>query len=196
MALWTDPIQPKTTNGCGFLYYGWEHNEDDTAEATCWFVLFFLPVVPLRRYLLRLVHDPTDGPPLRFWAIAEGLKRAFLSRSAHPQWEHQETLALDLGGVIQTYLKTYALLPLVLFGIPAGIVLLLGFILGQLHNMFPSVFSIKSEDAMLTLNLCCILVWMVYCIFVIMKVLDSCHGGRPSYLKRQRMSSQETNGGQ
>ncbi len=43
-----------TLNGIGTLYYDWQANHDSTANATRWFVVFFLPVIPLQRVRLRV----------------------------------------------------------------------------------------------------------------------------------------------
>ena len=46
-----------TIQGIGTRFYGWTHHDDGTAHATQWFALFFLPVIPLRRYHLRVLTD-------------------------------------------------------------------------------------------------------------------------------------------
>ena len=44
-----------TVSGIGTMRYDWKHRSDGTAEATLWFVIFFFPIIPLRRENLRVV---------------------------------------------------------------------------------------------------------------------------------------------
>jgi hypothetical protein len=52
-----------TVQGVGTRFYGWKHHSDGTAHATQWFTLFYLPVVPLRRYGLRVLTDFAQKEP-------------------------------------------------------------------------------------------------------------------------------------
>ena len=48
-----------TVNGTGTMFYGWQppRRADRTRYATQWFVLFYLPIVPLARYKVRILSD-------------------------------------------------------------------------------------------------------------------------------------------
>ena len=89
-----------TINGCGTLHYDWSHSDDGTSCATKWFVLFFFPIIPLKREHLRVenagalgaTHFPCGQVPMQAY------------------------------GVIRTYLKAYLLVPVVFLGPPAALV--------------------------------------------------------------------------
>ncbi len=46
-----------TINGIGTTRYDWRGRPDGTAEATVWFVVFFFPIIPLRREHLRVIDS-------------------------------------------------------------------------------------------------------------------------------------------
>ena len=48
-----------TVNGIGTKYYGWQpvRRSDRSAWVTKWFVLFYVPVIPLARQRLRVLTD-------------------------------------------------------------------------------------------------------------------------------------------
>jgi hypothetical protein len=86
-----------TINGCGTQHYDWLHLPDGTACATKWFVLFFLPVIPLKREHLRVV----DASALRGTHYVLG------------------KIPMHGIGIARTYMKAYLLAPLILLGPPA-----------------------------------------------------------------------------
>jgi hypothetical protein len=104
-----------TVNGCGTLYYDWSHLPDGTAEATKWFVVAFLPLVPLRREHLQV--------------ITHGEKPSFLSLKSSSAWTVQyqvfNVVPMSYYGVARTYAKAYLLLPIVLLAplLLAGLIL-------------------------------------------------------------------------
>jgi hypothetical protein len=46
-----------TDTGIGTQFRGWQHNPDGTSTATSWFVVLFVPLVPLRRYRIRVLTE-------------------------------------------------------------------------------------------------------------------------------------------
>lgn len=51
-----------TLNGFGTSLRGWNHQPDGTAFATSWVVFSYLPIVPLRRYHVRVLTDFGNEP--------------------------------------------------------------------------------------------------------------------------------------
>lgn len=89
-----------TVNGCGTLHYDWSHSDDGTSCATKWIVLFFFPVIPLKREHLRVEN-------------ANALNAMHIPCGKVP---------MEAYGVIRTYLKAYLLVPAVLMGPPAALI--------------------------------------------------------------------------
>ena len=100
-----------TFNGIGTALRGWNHQADGTAFATEWFVLVYLPVVPLRRFHLRTLtdfeHEPFVPPP------AEGgwLRGGF---SWSDPADVLARLPLSWSEIGRTYGRAYLLVPLLL----------------------------------------------------------------------------------
>lgn len=100
-----------TINGLGTMRYDWSRRPDGTAEATLWFVIFFLPIVPLRREHLRVVTAEPEKPGLlstlaAFGGAGSGWKTSIevLDRIPQTPWR-----------VLRTYLLGFIGFPLVTF---------------------------------------------------------------------------------
>jgi hypothetical protein len=100
-----------TVNGLGTMRYDWNARSDGTAEATLWFVIFFLPIVPLRREHLRVIN-------------AEVERAGFLSTvaafcGAGAGWKSQievlDSIPQSPWRVLRTYLMGFIGVPLVTF---------------------------------------------------------------------------------
>ncbi len=79
-----------TVNGTGTTFYGWQRlpGRDRTAYATQWVVLFYLPIVPLARYKVKILTDLT--------------KESFFS-AAPDHYELVERTDLDWSEVLMTW---------------------------------------------------------------------------------------------
>jgi hypothetical protein len=100
-----------TVNGLGTLRYDWNARSDGTAEATLWFVIFFLPIVPLRREHLRVVNAEVEragflSTVAAFCGAGSGWKSTIEVLGPVPQspWR-----------VLRTYLMGFIGVPLVTF---------------------------------------------------------------------------------
>jgi hypothetical protein len=107
-----------TVNGIGTLRYGWDHHPDGTASATLWFVIGFLPVVPLRRERLCVVSDglePSRAIDVAGAALgaAVGVGTGFRSQLQVLQKE-----PIQLAGILRTYFFGFVVTPLLAFGAP------------------------------------------------------------------------------
>ncbi len=105
--------------GTGTLFYGWKSSRGRIATATRWLSVFYLPVLPLGRYRVRLPMPPKKG---FLYGLRELLKlgRGPLSVLA---WAPVQTECRVIGRepfrfeeAVLTYVKTYLLLPLALAG--------------------------------------------------------------------------------
>ena len=86
------------------MYYGWRHLRDGTAIATKWFVVLWLPVLPLKRQHLRVLTDFKKKEP--FVRTAE---RGFFA-GVPEQVTQFELLSVDrvkVSEVVSTYSWTY-----------------------------------------------------------------------------------------
>lgn len=93
-----------TTNGFGTQFYDWEYLKSGDAEATCWLVAAFFPIVPLRRVRLR-VH--TSGEKPSFFALNSG-------GSFQISYDELETVPNSPARIVRTYWKGWLLTPLIL----------------------------------------------------------------------------------
>lgn len=108
-----------TTNGVGTMYYGWRHPADATATATLWFVLFWLPLVPLQRHRLKVL---TDLRKVKHLTPFEALT-AFLGAAEAVEVTRYQIVEMGRVAVMEaaaTYLWTYAMGP-ILMGWPAAL---------------------------------------------------------------------------
>jgi hypothetical protein len=111
-----------TINGFGTMRYDWIHREDGTSEATTWFVMAFLPILPLKRESVMVVSDglaPASSVGLASSALGAvaGVSKGFASRVAV-----LERRPMRWGGVLRTYLAGFVAVPLLAFGVPLAIV--------------------------------------------------------------------------
>lgn len=103
-----------TTNGFGTQFYDWEYLKSGDAEATCWLVAAFFPIVPLRRVRLR-VH--TSGEKPSFFALNSG-------GSFQISYDELETVPNSLPRIVRTYWKGWLLTPLILLAPLLGMIAL------------------------------------------------------------------------
>ena len=100
-----------TVNGVGTMRYDWSSRPDGTAEATLWFVIFFLPIVPLRREHLRVVSAEVERAGFLSTVIALG--------GAGAGWKSSIKLLGPVPQspwrVVRTYLMGFVGVPLVTF---------------------------------------------------------------------------------
>lgn len=69
-----------TVNGVGTMRYGWKHRPDGTAEATVWFVVAFIPLIPIRREHVRVIAPGLHrGGILEWLCIFVGAGKGFES---------------------------------------------------------------------------------------------------------------------
>jgi hypothetical protein len=103
-----------TLNGFGTMRYDWSHQADGTAEATLWFVLGFLPIVPLKRQRLRIISaDPKTPTAADIGLSAIGFTQAFGT-----EFEVIGSTPLRLWGVLRTYVRGFVVTPVLAFGVP------------------------------------------------------------------------------
>lgn len=100
-----------TVNGLGTMRYDWSGRPDGTAEATLWFVIFFLPIVPLRREHLRVVNAEVErqgflSTVAAFCGAGSGWKSKIEVLGPVPQTPWR---------VLRTYLMGFIGVPLVTF---------------------------------------------------------------------------------
>lgn len=100
-----------TINGLGTMRYDWSHRPDGTAEATLWFVIFFLPIVPMRREHLRVVKAETEKPGFLSTLAAVGGAGSGWKTSI----EVLDQIPQTPWRVIKTYLLGFIGVPLVTF---------------------------------------------------------------------------------
>lgn len=103
-----------TINGVGTLRYDWSHLPDGTAEATLWFVIGFLPIVPLKRQRLQLISTTPESSS----AIDVGLSALGYSHGFSSEMAILGPAPLRLAGVLRTYFFGFVVAPFLAFGIP------------------------------------------------------------------------------
>ena len=101
-----------TFNGTGTMYYGWRHHPDGTAAATKWFVLFWLPVIPLSPHSMRVLTDFSQKEP-----FLKTEDRGFFAGTPVQRTEYQllGTGRILAPEVLSTYFWTYVLGALLVF---------------------------------------------------------------------------------
>jgi hypothetical protein len=111
LILWQENVSMATVNGLGTMRYDWSSRSDGTAEATLWFVIFFLPIVPLRREHIRVVSAEVERPDVLSTMAALGgagsgwkTRIEVLDRIPQSPWR-----------TIGTYVKGFIGVPLVTF---------------------------------------------------------------------------------
>ncbi len=91
--------------GIGTNYLGWKVGEDGVPTATEWFVVFYLPIVPIGRKRLYVVslEDSVGGIP--------GINGTF---TLSGKYRILEDLPIKFSEVLWTYFFGYVLVPLIL----------------------------------------------------------------------------------
>ena len=107
-----------TINGIGTLRYGWNHYPDGTASATLWFVIGFLPVIPLRRERLCVVSDGLDQPRAIDVAGAALGAAVGVGSGFRSQLQVLQKEPMQLAGILGTYFFGFVVTPLLAFGVP------------------------------------------------------------------------------
>lgn len=144
-------------NGFGTLYYGWRHFQDGTSTATKWLALFYIPVIPLQRHTLKVLTDFThEGVQVK--PIAGGLLGVSASQMNHYLIVKKTPLVLREAFI--TYLKTYVVLPILMFW-PFCLAVLLGSAFAPL----PDSFLLMAFSAVCTVStLISALAWPIWAI--------------------------------
>jgi hypothetical protein len=98
-----------TFNGIGTGLLGWRHQDDGLSTATLWFTVVYLPVIPLRRFRVRNLTDfDAERSPTWFEVVA--------ALGGGVSWtdpvDTLERLPLSWREIAGTYLRCYALIPL------------------------------------------------------------------------------------
>jgi hypothetical protein len=101
----------RTFNGIGTMLYGWRHEPDGTAFATKWFVLGYVPVIPLKRYHLRVLTDLRQRE--RFVEVE---KQGFFGGTPvqKTQYEIHRELTLSPRDILRTLGRTFLLGPVLM----------------------------------------------------------------------------------
>lgn len=101
-------------NGIGTARYDWRRCADGTAEATLWFVVFFFPIIPLRREHLRVIDSGIKGSGVL------GMVGALVGVGASHQTSIQflGTRPLSPLPVLRTYFMGFVVVPLLTTGLP------------------------------------------------------------------------------
>lgn len=104
-----------TVNGVGQMRYDWSRRADGTAEATLWIVIFFFPIIPLRREHLRVVSSGLEKQGF----LSNALAMIGLAVGSGSGWQSSiqvlERIPLEAWGVVRTYLYGWLVIPLVTF---------------------------------------------------------------------------------
>ena len=117
-----------TLNGVGTLYYDWQSNSDGTANATKWFVVFFLPVVPMRRERVRVLSTEIKRSGVLDTLLAlTGNGSGFETRI-----EVLGQVPNSAGRILKTYLWAYIGVPMIAFFIPIMLMVALTFLVAAL----------------------------------------------------------------
>ncbi len=103
-----------TINGIGTTRYDWRGRTDGTAEATVWFVVFFFPIIPLRREHLRV----TDSGIRRSGILATLGALAGVGVGYQTSLQVLDTVPLSPIPILRTYFMGYVVVPLVTFVLP------------------------------------------------------------------------------
>lgn len=97
-----------TVNGIGTGFRSWVHHADGSSTATLWFLVVFLPVLPLRRYRLRTLtdfeHEPFVPAPAETGWLTGGI-------SWTDPVEILARLPLSWSEIGWTYWRAYGLVP-------------------------------------------------------------------------------------
>ena len=111
---WQSDGNMSTVNGIGTTRYDWQRRPDGTAEATVWFVIFFFPIIPLRREHLRVV-----GSGIRRSGFLETVS-AFLGAGVGYQTSIELLGSMPLApiGVLRTWFMGFVIVPFVTIGLP------------------------------------------------------------------------------
>jgi hypothetical protein len=97
-----------TLNGTGTKYYGWQslRKSDRSAWATKWFVVLYVPVLPLARHRLRVLTDRA--------------REGFFGGAVN-HYEMLEQSSLDWGEVLRTWLRFFTGLAIVVLPFLVGL---------------------------------------------------------------------------
>jgi hypothetical protein len=98
-----------TLDGFGTMFYGWKHLAGQPSTATKWMTVFYIPIIPLGRYQLRVKTN--------FWRDMEQIRSTPLGLMASRQdrFEILGKTSIHWPEVLLTYAKTYIVLPLLMF---------------------------------------------------------------------------------
>lgn len=97
-----------TLNGFGTMFYGWKHQAQEHSSATKWLTIFYIPIVPLGRYRLKVLTD-FGRERTRVRATPAGVLA-----SQENRFDIAEKTAMNWAEVLQTYAKTFVGLPILM----------------------------------------------------------------------------------
>jgi hypothetical protein len=100
-----------TVNGIGTMRYDWSRRADGTSEATLWLVVFFLPIVPLRRERLRVVGTQLE----RAGIVTSVLALCGAGDGWQTQIEVLGSVANSRWRVLRTYVNGFIGVPFITF---------------------------------------------------------------------------------
>jgi hypothetical protein len=111
-----------TINGIGTLRYDWDHHSDGTSSATLWFVIGFLPVIPLRRERLYVASEGLE--PSRAIDVAGAALGAAVGIGSgfRSQFQILQKELMRPAGILRTYVFGFLVTPLLAFGVPVFVV--------------------------------------------------------------------------
>jgi hypothetical protein len=111
-----------TLNGFGTLFYGWRHLPGQASTATKWLSAFYVPLIPVGRYQLKVLTDfSSERTQVRTTPVG-------LLASQRNHFEILERTPLSWREVLLTYVNTFVGLPFLMFA-PSLIAWLLGWLL-------------------------------------------------------------------
>jgi hypothetical protein len=105
------------------MFYGWQHKRGRTATATKWLAFFYLPLLPLGRYRVRMPKPPKKGG---MYALKELMRLApgpigfAVWGPVHTEFRATKKMPFNFGEALWTYAKAYLVLPLT-FILPAAL---------------------------------------------------------------------------
>jgi hypothetical protein len=99
-----------TLNGFGNMFYGWKHQPGEDSSATKWLTIFYIPIVPLGRYRLKVLTD-FNHEKTRIRATPVGMLA-----SQENRFDILERTSLNWGEILRTYVSTFVGLPILMLG--------------------------------------------------------------------------------
>jgi hypothetical protein len=150
-----------TVNGIGTMFYGWRFVNEDTAFATEWFTVLYLPLIPLKRCKVN-VPERRKPETIASWRSLVGI--VTWSPSFSDRYVVVECTPLSIREVATTYLKAFLLLP-------SAIVAPLFLMLASRPHL-----DIEHNDTHFYLSIGMFLAWVVYGVCLLAHLLHKARG--------------------